>query len=171
MQDEVVWKINWDTFRIDLKVRCDKTISESCCSEGFLHPPQQVVLVLVTAFSKRFQQSLFNRNSLSNPSAGNTRLLFKGLGRGRGITSLSSSSHPCLLIPEDWLMIYFSRRTVLRASLSLAEVNLDPGPCSSPTSPEFPICKTTGSSGLISATYLLLASAIGSERRIWSGLL
>lgn len=73
MQDEVVWKINWETFKIALKVRCDKTISEFCCSEAFLHPPQQVVLLLVTAFSKQIQQSLFNRNSLSNSSAGNTR--------------------------------------------------------------------------------------------------
>lgn len=32
MQDEVVWKTNLDTFRIVLKVRYDKNISEFCCS-------------------------------------------------------------------------------------------------------------------------------------------
>lgn len=35
MQDKVVWKINWDTFRIALKVRCDKNISEFHSSEVF----------------------------------------------------------------------------------------------------------------------------------------
>lgn len=108
MQDEVVWKINWETIKIALKVRCDKTISEFCCSEAFLHPPQQVVLLLVTAFSKQIQQSLFNRNSLSNPSAGNTRP-FSKVWAQRHFFSLHVS-HPYLLIPQDWLMARFSRR-------------------------------------------------------------
>ena len=91
MQGEVVWKINRDTFRIALKVKCDKNVSESCCSDAFLHPPRQLVLGLVTEFSKRFQQNLFNRNLLSNPSDGNTRPLFNSLVRGRSISSLSIS--------------------------------------------------------------------------------
>lgn len=92
-QDEVVWKINEDKFKIALKVKCYKNISESCCSEALLQPSQQVVLTLVTALSKCYQQSpfiltgiRFQTHLLVTPSQ-----LFKGLVKGRDISFLCIS--------------------------------------------------------------------------------
>lgn len=166
----MVWKINGDKFRIALKVRCDKNISESCCSKAFLQPSQQVVLTSVTAFSKCYQQSrFFDRNSLSNPSAGNTKPAFRRPGQRQRHFSSLHFSHPYLFISEDWWHaspeglgaenIIDTSRGKFGSSASL-----------NPHLPrELPICQPTGSSGLISATCLLMARGTGSAQRIWSG--
>lgn len=131
MQDEVVWKINLDTFRIVLKVRCDKNISEFCCREAFFAPTSTSCSALLTAFSKLLQQSLFNRISLSNPSADNTRPVSKGLGT----EVLLLSPYLSILIPEDWWMTHFSRGTQCWERHWHYQ-DLGPEHCSSPTSQE-----------------------------------
>lgn len=118
MQDEVVWKINWDAFRIALKVRCDKNTSEFCCGEAFFAPILRTCSALATAFSNQFQQSLFNRTSLSNPSAGNIRPVSKGLGTEVFLLSPFSLS----LSFNSWGLMgdtLFQKDSVLRASLAL----------------------------------------------------